>query len=564
MPRGIAIDPSNNIYVVQSANDRIQKFDPNGGFLIGMSAFSSSGSLEGQFLDPHGIAVDVNNVYVADAGNHRIQKFDTSLAFVSMWGWGVDDGTAVLQTCTSVCQIGQAGSGVGQLDSPEGIASGSIIVADANNDRVKLFDVDGVFLSELGAVPDLLHDKEYYEDIFYTDAGSLTNYYTTSSYGKFTWDGSVNDWKTLPDIQGTYILDLVKMIEDSIELHDDDVEFCGADPVTNLQLIFNGQIGSVLNEALGSVGNAGTFLTDDLCSITVSVSWHPDNGGFFCCGQTLDRGIGVAAHELGHNLTFEHTPPPPGMWEIDSSPYHDPNSVMSTNVDFEAPSALIMPQRDLAGWVASPSKVIVAEGTSATITLDFSNEPEGGVNPQMITVPLPDGTSYIIEGHQDGLFNDTPQDRKGAIIYKHFPPPGNQYPYLNVGDKTAEYSLVATAGTDDVSDFDLAILEVGETFEDVVNSVTVTTQSISNSVTVFVSNNGSLCSPPAGQNWVISESCTLTENVTADMNITVQGNSLLTIPNGFTVFFDPATFSITIQFGSGILVQQGGSIQTMP
>jgi len=238
---------------------------------------------------------------------------------------------------------------------------------------------------------------------------------------------------------------------------------------------------------------------------------------------------------------------------------------MSTNTDQEAPSALIMPQRDLAGWVASPSKVIVANGMSATITLDFSNEPEGGDNPQMITVPLPDGTSYIIEGHQDGLFNDTPQDRKGAIIYKHIPG-GNQYAYLsNQLDKDAEFSLVATAGTADVSDFDLAILEVGETFEDVTNSVTVTTQSISNSVTVFVSNNGgSSCSPPAGQNWVISESCTLTENVTADMNITVQDNSLLTIPNGLTVFFDPATFSITIQFGSGILVQQGGSIQTTP
>ncbi len=564
-PRGIAIDPSNNIYVVQSANDRIQKFDPNGGFLIGMSAFSSSGSLEGQFLEPHGIAVDVHNVYVADAGNHRIQKFDTSLAFVSMWGWGVDDGTAVLQTCTSGCQIGLAGSGVGQLNSPEGIASGSIHVADANNDRVKKFDVDGAFLSELGGVPDLLHDSAYYDDIFYTAVGSLTNYYTTSSYGKFTWDGSVNDWKTLPDIQVSYILNLVKMIEDSIELHDDDVEFCGADPVTNLQLIFNGQIGSVLNEARGSVGNAGTFTTADSCSITVSVSWHPDNGGFFCCGQTLDRGIGVAAHELGHNLTFLHTPPPPGNWEIDSSPYHDPNSVMSTNRDLEAPSALIMPQRDLAGWVASPSKVIVAEGTSATITLDFSNEPEGGVNPQMITVPLSDGTSYIIEGHQDGLFNDTPQDRKGAIIYKHFPPPGNQYPYLNVGDKTAEYSLVATAGTEDESDFDLAILEVDETFTDVANSVTVTTQSIGNSVTVFVSNNAAdTCTPPPGQNWVISENCTLTGDVTANMNITVQDSSVLIIPDGFTVFFDPATFSITIISGSGILVQQGGSIQTIP
>ncbi len=124
---------------------------------------------------------------------------------------------------------------------------------------------------------------------------------------------------------------------------------------------------------------------------------------------------------------------------------------------------------------------------------------------------------------------------------------------------------MATAGTEDESDFDLAILEVDETFTDVANSVTVTTQSIGNSVTVFVSNNAAdTCTPPPGQNWVISENCTLTGDVTANMNITVQDSSVLTIPDGFTVFFDPATFSITIISGSGILVQQGGSIQTIP
>jgi len=574
-PRGVIVDISGNIFVadtgVSRINDFLLKFGTNGGN-------GGTGTAEGDFDSPRGVAVDDSgNIYVADTNNHRIQKFDSSGGFLSMWGWNVNGG-GTFETCTGSCQQGQAGSGMGQLNSPEGIASGSIYVGDRNNDRIKKFDTNGAFLSELGFDGSLSHDSAYYQDIFYDNPGSLKNYYLASSYGKFTWNGSVGDWKTLAGIQTDYSdgPDFDLMVTDAIDAHDPFVDFCTT-PVTNLILVFNGEVlTGNMNTAFGSLGiwtnvpdNRLDWPTDDGCFITISVTWEPDNGGFFCCGQLLDRGIGVTAHELGHNLELLHTPPPPGLWCPSScSPYNDPNSVMSTNIDLEGPSALITGQRDDAGWMAAENKVTIADGTSSTITLDFINEPEGGVNPQMAIVPLASlaaDTYYIIEGHKEGLFNDTPQDRTGAIMYKHFPPPGNQYAYLSLADKIAKYSLVATAGTDAVSDFAEAILEVGETYVDVANSVTVTTLSRNaTSVTVFVSNNASLCSPPAGQNWVISQDCTLTENVTADMNITVQDGALLTIPDEVTVFFDPATFSITIISGSGILVQQGGSIQTTP
>ena len=91
---------------------------------------------------------------------------------------------------------------------------------------------------------------------------------------------------------------------------------------------------------------------------------------------------------------------------------------MSANRDKEGPSPLIMAQRDKLGWVDSGNKVEITDGMSSTITLDFSNEDQSGINPQMITVPLPDGTSYIIEAQKDGLFSDTPQDKMGVLIYK--------------------------------------------------------------------------------------------------------------------------------------------------
>jgi len=393
------------------------------------------------------------------------------------------------------------------------------------------------------------------------------------------------------------------MVSDAIAAHDPFVDFCST-PVTNLILVFNGEVlTGNLNTAFGSLGtwpnvpeNRLDWPTDDGCFITISVSWEPDNGGFFCCGQKIDRGIGVTAHELGHNLEFEHTPPPPGNWCPSScSPYNDPNSVMSTNVDLEGPSALITGQRDDAGWMAAENKVTIADGTSSTITLDFSNEPEGGVNPQMAIVPLaslPVGTYYIIEAHKEGLFNDTPQDRIGAIMYKHFPPPGNQYAYLDNQNKFAEYSLVATAGTDAVSDFDKAILEVGETFEDVANSVTVTTQSKNaTSVTVFVSNNASSDMdgdgvPDVSDNCpndpnpeqedldaddqgdvcdtlnVITVDTIVSSDVTSLGNLIVQGNSLLTINSGVTVTI-PSGSNITIQSGSGVLIKSGGTLNVV-
>ena len=53
----IAIDPNNNIYVVDSHNSRIQKFNPDGEFI---TKWGSNGPENGQFSNPSGIAIDKN------------------------------------------------------------------------------------------------------------------------------------------------------------------------------------------------------------------------------------------------------------------------------------------------------------------------------------------------------------------------------------------------------------------------------------------------------------------------------------------------------------------------
>jgi phosphodiesterase/alkaline phosphatase D-like protein len=98
---------------------------------------------------PTGAAVDQasGDVYVAEAGNFAIEKFDRSGDFIASWGWGVSDGQARYEVCTSNCLAGLAGSGDHQFSLPFGIAvdpaNGDVYVSDVVNRAVDKFDSSG-------------------------------------------------------------------------------------------------------------------------------------------------------------------------------------------------------------------------------------------------------------------------------------------------------------------------------------------------------------------------------------------------------------------------------------
>ena len=127
-PTGIEFDEDDNLYVVDSRNDRVQKFTKAGEYISGWGA---QGGGPGEFDRPWGITVDgAGDVYVADWGNHRVQKFDAEGNHLLTFG---GDGLDVIKHPSAVA-----------VDS-----EGDVYVVDWGNRRVQIFDPAGDVITAL-------------------------------------------------------------------------------------------------------------------------------------------------------------------------------------------------------------------------------------------------------------------------------------------------------------------------------------------------------------------------------------------------------------------------------
>ncbi|XP_065914907.1 tripartite motif-containing protein 2-like isoform X1 [Dysidea avara] len=172
-PQGITFDSNNHLYVADNGNQRVQKFDINGDYLLQFGKSDSS-----QIFSPFGITVYNDKVFVADHYHSHISVFLCNGQFSNTFGSGhlklphdvaVTNNNQILVAnwdhhCISIFtldgnyvnKIGThaCGSDRGQLNYPTSLSvnlNGFVFVAEYGNHRVSIFDKDGIFIHCFGS-----------------------------------------------------------------------------------------------------------------------------------------------------------------------------------------------------------------------------------------------------------------------------------------------------------------------------------------------------------------------------------------------------------------------------
>lgn len=161
-PQGIAARSDGTIYVSDTGHNRIVKLLYSNGQVTHQSAFGGPGDHESQFDMPRQISLDRHgNLYVVDSYNHRIQKFDKDgnpvRAFKS---------SGFIRSPEPTNCLGAFGASPGLFMVPIGVAvsylDDSIYVADLMTSRIQKFDPSGELVRWIYTFPGLLPGAMYF------------------------------------------------------------------------------------------------------------------------------------------------------------------------------------------------------------------------------------------------------------------------------------------------------------------------------------------------------------------------------------------------------------------
>lgn len=165
---GLRIDRDDNVWITDIGNHLVLKCTAEGKVLLSLGKKGEAGTGSDQFDRPTDVAVSPSgDFYVSDGyGNSRVLKFSREGKLLKEWG--------------------KKGTGPGEFHLPHALsldAKGRVYVGDRENNRIQVFDGEGMFLHQ------------------WKDTGAPFGLFLTGKGQLFVADGRAN-WVRVLDLEG--------------------------------------------------------------------------------------------------------------------------------------------------------------------------------------------------------------------------------------------------------------------------------------------------------------------------------------------------------------------------
>ena len=205
LPTGVAVDTSGKVYIADRHNQRVRMVDTSGNIstVAGSGAVTFAGGFSGDgsngtaamLSKPSGVSVDPSgNVYIADTDNQRIRRLGSgtivTVAGSGDQGFGGDGGPAAAAI----------------LNSPKAVApdaSGNVAIADKLNERVRAISpggTTGTIVLVTTATVIRLGDGSYQATVTVSNHGTITAQNVVLTSGTLGAANGTPAPQSLPDI----------------------------------------------------------------------------------------------------------------------------------------------------------------------------------------------------------------------------------------------------------------------------------------------------------------------------------------------------------------------------